>query len=85
MKRTLIALAAAGLFAVPAVADTKPTDDEAAKLKAAAEAIGYTGGEYEKEDEGTGVYEIDDAKSKTGGQYDLKFDKDYNLISATRD
>ena len=39
-----------------AFADDKPTDDEAAKIKAAVEQFGCSGGTYEKESEGTGVY-----------------------------
>lgn len=86
MNRTIFAIAAAAtMFAFPAFADEKPSADEAKKLTAAAEALGYTGGTAEKESEATGVYEIDDAKSKDGGQYDLKFDKDFKLLSVTRD
>ncbi len=79
------AIAAVTLIATPAFADGKPSDAEAKALKEAAAALGYTGGELEKETEGSGVFEIDDAKSKDGGQYDLKFDKDFKLLSATRD
>ncbi|MGQ0455961.1 MAG: PepSY domain-containing protein [Hyphomicrobium sp.] len=85
MNRIAIAAAALAFVAAPALADEKPSAEEAAKLKAAIEALGYSGGEYEKETEATGVYEVDDAKSKDGGQYDLKFDKDFKLLSATRD
>jgi hypothetical protein len=46
---------------------------------AAASALGCEGGKWEKETEGTGVYELDDAKCK-GGNYDLKFDKNFKLI-----
>ena len=86
MKHSLLAVAAAfALLATPAFADEKPSDDEAKKLTEAATALGFTGGTAEKESEATGVYEIDDAKSKDGGQYDLKFDKDFKLLSITRD
>ncbi|MEQ1650981.1 MAG: PepSY domain-containing protein [Hyphomicrobium sp.] len=86
MKHSIFAaLAAAAMFATPAFADSKPSDDEAKKLTEAAAALGYTGGTAEKETEGTGVYEIDDAKLKDGSQYDLKFDKDFKLLSVTRD
>lgn len=86
MKHSVFAAAAAfALLATPAFADSKPSDDEAKKLTEAAAALGFTGGTQEKETEATGVYEIDDAKSKDGGQYDLKFDKDFKLLSITRD
>jgi hypothetical protein len=39
----------------------------------------------EKESEASGVFEIDDAKCKIGGQFDIKLDKDFKLISMTRD
>lgn len=84
-KTILTAAAALALLATPALADGKPSADEAKKLTEAAAALGYTGGTAEKETEGSGVYEIDDAKSKDGGQFDLKFDKDFKLLSATRD
>lgn len=35
--------------------------------------------------EGTGVFELDDAKCKDGAAYDLKFDKDYKLWAIIRD
>ena len=85
MKRLMIAAAAIALFAAPAFADEKPSDAEAKSLAAAASALGFTGGRFKKESEGSGVYEVDDAKSKDGGQYDLKFDKDFKLLSVTKD
>jgi len=85
MKRLAILACAAVLAATPVVADEKPTDEEAAKIKAALAAWGCEGGAYEKETEATGVYEIDDAKCKDGRQYDLKLDKDFNLLSITAD
>ena len=86
MKINLFSAAAAlALLSSPAFADEKPSAEELANLTAAAEAMGFTGGEVEKESEGTGVYEIDDAKAKDGTQYDLKFDKDFKMLSATRD
>jgi opacity protein-like surface antigen len=83
--RLITAVAAAMAVSAPAFADTKPSADEVKRLTEAAAALGFTGGQPEKETEGSGVFEIDDAKSKDGGQYDLKFDKDFKLLSATRD
>lgn len=74
---------AAGAAGV-AFADEKPTDDEAAKIKAAVEEWGCSGGTYEKESEGTGVYEAEDVKCKAG-QYDFRLDKDFKVFAITVD
>ena len=83
MKR-LIIVAAAFAFAAPAFADEKVSEEEAKALTAAAAAYGCSGGEMEKGSEGTGVFEIDDAKCKDG-QFDMKFDTEYKLIDMDRD
>lgn len=86
MKSTLFAaLAATMAYSIPAMADAKLSDDEAKQAAAAATAWGCEGGEWEKETEGTGVFELDDAKCKDGKAYDLKFDKDFKLINMSRD
>jgi hypothetical protein len=88
MKRIRIvsALAAAGIIASTSVllADTPVTPAEAEKIKAALEAWGCTGGKMEKETEGSGYFEVDDAKCKDG-QYDFKLDKDFKVTVITRD
>ncbi len=85
MKR-LIALSACALFAsTAAFADEKPSDAEAAKIKEALTAWGCTGGEYEKESEANGVYEVDDARCAGGAQYDVKLDDKFVVRSITRD
>ena len=61
------------------------SEAEAKSASAAAAAWSCEGGKWEKEVEGTGVYELDDAKCKEGGQYDLKFDKDFKLITMSKD
>jgi hypothetical protein len=81
----LTALAASMALSLPAMADDKLSDEEAKKASAAAAVWGCEGGKWEKESEGTGVYELDDAKCKDGGAYDLKFDKDYKLLNMSRD
>lgn len=83
-KRFSVTLAALLAFSAPAFADEKLSDEEAKAGVAAAAAYGCEGGEWEKETEATGVYELDDAKCKDGA-YDLKFDKDFKLIVMTRD
>jgi len=85
MKKSIIAVAALALSSGLAFADSKPSDEEAKKIQEALTALGYTGGEYEKETEATGVYEIDDAKDKSGRQFDIKLDKDFNVLAITAD
>ena len=84
MNRLIISIAAAALCSTAALADSKPSDDEAAKIKAALSGWGCEGGTYEKETEASGVFEIDDAKCK-GMQYDVKLDSSFNLIMISRD
>lgn len=85
MKRSIILAATLALGATGALADSKPSADEAKKLGEALAALGCEGGEAEKETEGTGAFEVDDAKCKFGGQWDIKFDKDFKATSLTRD
>lgn len=67
-----------------ALADDKPSDAEAAKIKAAIEQWGCSGGEYEKESEGTGVFEAEDVKCPAG-QYDFRLDKDFKVFAIIAD
>lgn len=83
MKKFAIAMALA-MSVTPALADDKPSDAEAAKIKEAVAAWGCDGGSYEKETEGTGVYEAEDVKCKSG-QYDFRLDKDFNVFVITKD
>jgi hypothetical protein len=84
MNRLIISIAAAALCSTAAFADSKPSDEEAAKIKDALTAWGCEGGTYEKETEASGIFEIDDAKCK-GMQYDVKLDSSFNLILISRD
>jgi len=84
MKKLLPALALFVVSATPVLADEKPSADEAKRITEAIAALGCSGGEMEKESEASGVYEIDDAKCKDG-QFDIKLDKDFKLLSITRD
>ncbi|MGD9784987.1 MAG: hypothetical protein AB7E80_14580 [Hyphomicrobiaceae bacterium] len=84
MRTLITGLLALPFVATAALADSKPTEDEAKKITEALSGIGCSGGEMEKETEATGVYEIDDAKCKDG-QFDIKLDKDFKLLSVTRD
>jgi hypothetical protein len=86
MKVILMALVAAGIIgSTTVVAETPVTPAEEAKIKAALEAFGCTGGKIEKEDEeSTLLYEVDEAKCKSG-EYDIKLDKNFNVIIIVRD
>ncbi len=84
MKWTLITAAALAFSATAALADEKVSDDEGAKIKAAVAEWGCEGGKYEKESEGTGVFEAEDVKCK-GGQYDFRLDKDFKVFVITKD
>jgi hypothetical protein len=84
MVRATILITSLAFFAASALADEKPTADEASKLNEALTALGCSGGEMEKESEAGGVFEVDDAKCKDG-QFDLKFDKDFKLLNMDRD
>jgi hypothetical protein len=86
MKFILIALvAAASIGSTATLADTPMTPAEQEKIKAALEALGCTADEIEKEDEGsTFAYEVDNAKYKNG-EYDIKLDKNFNVIIMLRD
>ena len=84
MKRMFAAAAVLAFASSAALADDKPTDDEAAKIKAAVAEWGCEGGSFEKETEGTGVFEAEDVKCK-GGQYDFRLDKDFKVFVITAD
>lgn len=84
MRKIAIAALAIVFCGTAAWADEKPSDAEAKNIQAALSAWGCSGGEMEKESEGTGVFEVDDAKCKDG-QYDFKLDKDFKIISMSRD
>jgi len=84
MNKLAIATAALAFAVSPAFADDDPTDDEVAKIKEAVAAWGCEGGTYEKESEGTGVFEAEDVKCKAG-QYDFRLDKDFKVFVITAD
>ena len=84
MKQLLIAAAALAFVATPAFADDDPSEAEAAKIKDAIAAWGCEGGKFEKESEGTGVFEAEDVKCKHG-QYDFRLTKDFKVFVITAD
>jgi len=83
MKRILMAVAAVSISTV-ALADKPVSPAEAEKIKATLQVWGCSGGKMEQETEANAIYEVDDAKCH-GGQYDIKLDKDFKVISITSD
>jgi hypothetical protein len=83
MKRALLPFLVA-MLSVPALADKPVAPDEAEKIQAALKEWGCSGGKMEQESEGSGVYEVDDATCPDG-QYDIKLDDEFRVISITRD
>jgi hypothetical protein len=81
---TLLAFGTSVGPSLPALADKPVTLAEAEKIQAALKASGCSGGEMEQETEAPGVYEVDDAQC-ADGQYDIKLDKDFKIISIRRD
>ena len=71
--RFIVSTAVLFLTVLPALADRQVTEEERAKLVAAAQAEGCSGGKLEM-DEDDQQFEIDDAVCADGKKYDLKFD-----------
>lgn len=83
MKRIILAAFGAALCSA-AFADSKPSEAEIAKIKEAVAAFGCSGGKYEKETEGSGVFQADDVKCKSG-QYDFRLTRDMKVFAITMD
>ena len=84
MNRILAVCLGLAIGCPTALADKTVSSADAEKIQAALKAWGCSGGRMEQEAEATGVFEVDDAKCH-GGQYDIKLDKDFNVIVITRD
>jgi hypothetical protein len=85
MIRFAVAACAVLALSSPVFADASLSEEELKSAVAAAATWGCEGGKWEKEVEGTGVFELDDAKCKDGAHYDLKFDKSFKLLDITAD
>jgi hypothetical protein len=71
-------MAILAVSALPALADREVTQDERARLAAAVQAEGCSGGKFEM-DEDDQQFEVDDAVCADGKKYDLKFDVQMRL------
>lgn len=85
MRTIIVATAIALVSSTAAFADEKPSAAELEKINATLKAWGCSGGTAEKETEGSGVFEVDDAKCPDGNQFDIKMDSKFGVTSMTRD
>lgn len=69
--RLIISMVSLAVAVLPALADRQVTEDERAKLSAAVQAEGCSGGEFEL-DEDDQQFEVDDAVCADGKKYDLR-------------
>ena len=84
MKKFACIALALTLCSGAALADSKPAEDEAGKIKQTLSDWGCSGGTFEKETEGTGVYEAEDVKCKSGN-YDFRITGDFKVFAITVD
>jgi hypothetical protein len=76
--RLIISIGILAISTLPALADRQVTEDERAKLVAAVQAEGCSGGKFEFDDDDQ-QFEVDDAVCADGKKYDLKFDPQMKL------
>ena len=76
--RLIISIRILATSTLPALADRQVTEDERAKLVAAVQAGGCSGGKFEFDDDDQ-QFEVDDAVCADGKKYDLKFDPQMKL------
>ena len=72
--RLITSIAILAVSALPALADRQVTEDERAKLSAAVQTEGCSGGKFDDQQ-----FEVDDAVCADGKKYDLKFDMQMRL------
>jgi hypothetical protein len=71
--RLIISIGILAVSALPALADRSVTETERARLAAAVQTEGCSGGKFEFDEEDQ-QFEVDDAVGTDGKKYDLKFD-----------
>lgn len=83
MKKFVTPIAAALLLVAPVMSawadDRAPTEEERTKIEEALRAEGFTRWE-EIELDDDGHWEVDDAVSSDGREYDLKLDANYTIV-----
>lgn len=87
MRRLSLGLAVAAACLAPvaaSAADRKPTANELASIEQVLRAEGFVSwDDIEWDDDG--YWEVDDAKTSTGQEYDLKLDQTFNVIERDED
>ncbi len=86
MKKLFAAFGAAGLLfvAAPAMADDDPTAEQIAKITEVLAAQSCDVDPDEIEVEADGGFDVDDVAC-LDGQYDVKLDKDFNVIGMRKE
>lgn len=84
MKYLLPATAALALLAAPAFADRPPTLEEREVIQSALIAEGFISWKGIEWDD-DGYWEVDDALTAEGHEYDLKLDAELQIIERERD
>lgn len=79
---SIIAIVFLGGSANAQETETMASQEEAAKVNETLGKIGCKAGEVEKE--ASQLFEVDDAQCEIG-QYDIKLDGEYNILSMTKD
>lgn len=82
MKRALLSTALAALLSAGFAWAKDVTPADAEKINAALALFGCSGGDMQQEE--SGIFEVDDAQCKDG-QYDVKLDENFKVLSLTRD
>jgi hypothetical protein len=72
MRWLICAALALPLSASPALADREPTPEERTRIEAALREQGFV--EWEEIELDDGMWEVDDARSAAGEEFDLKLD-----------
>ncbi len=86
MKKLFAAFGAAGLLfvAAPAMADDDPTAEQIAKITEVLAAMECDVDPDEIEVEDDGGFDVDDVACRDG-QYDVKLDAEYNVVSRRKE
>lgn len=79
LKTSLLATTLLVISAATAIAAAAPSADEMAKIEASLKAWGCTATAAEVENEGSGLYEMEDAKCADGKVYDIRLNKDFSV------
>lgn len=71
-KMLVVSAALASIAATPALADRKPTLEERSRIETKLKELGYTSWDEIEFDDERNAWEVDDARTADGRDYDLK-------------